>query len=295
MIKRIGYLGPSGTFCEEALEKYLNGKEHQFWSVGFNSISQIFEAVNNKQIDEGIVPIENSIEGSVNLTIDLLIHEYDLKIKNEILLYISQNLMTHYGVLKKDIKTIYSHPQAFFQCRKYIYQNYPDIVFKETSSTAEAVKLSINCKDGAVIGSKRLAEIYGLKIIAKDIQENKQNLTRFVVISHEDSEKTGHDKTSLIFSVKNSPGSLYKILGEFASRNLNLTKIESRPSKKCYGEYMFVLEVEGHRKDKNVIEVLKCVREKTSFFKLLGSYPKYKTTKGDDYNGNSDEKYCYAK
>ncbi|MBM4241290.1 MAG: prephenate dehydratase [Euryarchaeota archaeon] len=269
--RKIGFLGPFGTFTEEAASK-IKGE-----LIAFDSIFEILEAVNNKEADFGVVPIENSIEGSVGLTLDLLAHDYDLAINREIVIPISHNILVNEGTGIEDIEVIYSHGQALSQCRKFIQKL--AVKTRATSSTAAAAEFIQGRKNTAAIGTKRAAEIYGLKIIAEDIQDYKNNLTRFIVLGQKDHSRTGFDKTSIVFFLyEDRPGGLYEILGEFAKRDLNLTKIESRPSKEKLGSYIFFLDFEGHRSDKKIENVLNMIRSKTHYVKILGSYP----IEGDD-------------
>lgn len=263
---KIGFFGPSGSFTEEAaltLEGDL---------MSFSTISEVFEAVNQDKVDRGVVPIENSIEGSVGLTLDLLVHDYDLKIKKEIILPISHNLLVNPETALKDIEIIYSHPQALSQCRKFIEDRGVDT--QTAPSTSAAAEWIIGKDHAAAISTRRAAQIYGLEIAASDIQDYKNNLTRFVVIDKEDHVTTGEDKTSFIFSLLyDKPGGLYEILGEFARKDINLTKIESRPSKEKLGRYIFFVDLEGHRKDREIRNILNMIKSKVENIKILGSYP----------------------
>lgn len=263
---KIGYLGPSGTYAEEAASK-IRGE-----LIPFDSIMEVLDAVQNSNIDMGVVPIENSIEGPVGITLDLLAHDYDLKIKNEIILPVRHNLLLNEGAVIDDIDTIYSHGQALSQCRKFIEKLGAKPV--ATPSTSEAAKMISGKKNAAAIGTSRAGKIYGLKIAKSSIQDYDDNSTRFVVLSRHDHVPTGHDKTSAIFSLKeDKPGGLYEVLGEFAKRDINLTKIESRPSKKKLGNYIFFIDFQGHREDKKIKNVLNTIKNKISYVRILGSYP----------------------
>jgi len=264
---KIGFLGPAGTFTEEAAA--LIGDN----LIGFNSILQVLDAVENNNVDMGVVPIENSIEGPVGITLDLLVHDYDLKIKYEIIIPICHNLLINPQANINDIKFVNSHIQALSQCRNFIEAlNVTVNATPSTSSAAEMVKGNIN---SAAIGNKRAAELYGLKIVETNIQDYKNNVTRFVVINKKDHKPTGNDKTSIVFSiVEDKPGGLYEILGLFANNNINLTKIESRPSKEKLGNYLFFVDLEGHRTDELIRYILNIIRSKVGYIKVLGSYPK---------------------
>jgi len=267
----IGFLGPSGSYAEEAASK-IKGK-----IIAFDSIMEVIDSVDRDIIDMGVVPIENSIEGPVGVTLDLLANDYDLKIKKEIILPISHNLLLNDESSIEDIELVYSHAQALSQCRKFIEKMGAKPV--ATPSTSSAAKMVKDKKNAAAIGTRKAAEIYGLKSAAENIQDFENNLTRFVVINKEDHIPTGHDKTSIVFSlIEDRPGGLYDVLGEFAKMNINLTKIESRPSKKKLGTYIFFIDFEGHREDGEVGNILNTIKintmkTKISYIKLLGSYP----------------------
>lgn len=263
---KIGFFGPSGSFTEEAA---LTVKGDH---ISFNTITEVFEAVSQDQVDSGVVPIENSIEGSVGLTLDLLAHEHDLMIKKEIILPISHNLLVNPGTSPEDIEVVYSHPQALSQCRKFI-ENL-GVETQPTPSTSAAAEWIIGKGHAAAISTRRAAQIYSLEIAASNIQDYENNLTRFVIIGKFDHARTGEDKTSIIFSLqRDKPGGLYEILGEFAKKNINLTKIESRPSKEKLGKYIFFVDLEGHREDGEIGNILNMIKSKVGYIKILGSYP----------------------
>jgi len=219
----------------------------------------------------GVVPIENSIEGSVNQTYDLFL-EYDLKVCGEIILKVVHCLISHPGTGLNSIKTVYSHPQALAQCRKFLEKL--DCRLISTFDTAGSVKMikEEGLKNAAAIASERAAQIYGMNVLVKEIGDTPNNYTRFFVLSTQDSPYSGEDKTSIIFSVKSIPGALYHVLEEFAIRNINLTKIESRPTKRTPWEYNFYLDFEGHRSEEKCREALKAIENKALFVKMLGSY-----------------------
>jgi prephenate dehydratase len=268
---KIGYLGPPGTFTEEAALT-INGK-HQ----AFNSINEVLKAVKNGVTDCGLVPMENSIEGSVGVTLDLLTNDYNLKIKREIILPISQNLLVNPESEIEDIEIIYSHGQALSQCRKFIEKM--DVEIHSANSTSKAAELIVGNMTYAAIGTNRAAKLNNLKIAAQNIQDYKNNLTRFVLISKDDHAITGEDKTSLVFSLdEDKPGGLYEILGVFAKKNINLTKIESRPSKEKLGRYRFYVDFEGHREEEMIMNIINTIKSIVDSIKIIGSYPK----EGDD-------------
>lgn len=276
-MKKIGYLGPEGTFSQEAGKVYLKKLEGKAELIPYATFHDLLSAVDREDIDEGIAPIENSIEGTIPLIHDMLAKEVDLKIKNEIILPVHHALMARKNIELKDIKEIISHPQPIEQCRGWIRKHLPHASVSLSYSTSEAAKLVAfsDRTDLAAAGPSGIAKIYDLKIIAKDIADYKDNSTRFVVLAKADHKRTGNDKTSIVFStIADQPGGLHTILGEFAIRNINLTKIESRPSKKALGDYYFFIDMEGHRQDKEIREALSDIMNKVSFVKVLGSYPK---------------------
>ena len=211
------------------------------------------ESVANGDCKYGVVPIENSIEGSVTLTLDSLIHNFDLKIRNEIVIPINHNLLAAHDMAVESVSDVYSHSQALGQCQPYLERH--GMTPHYTLSTAAAAKQVAESGEGAAIGTLKAAELYGLKVIDRNIQEKFNNQTRFIVLDNEDSPMSGNDKTSVAFS--------------------NLTKIESRPSKEGLGHYIFFVDFEGHRMDGRMSEILEELDGKTSFFKVLGSYPIY--------------------
>ena len=233
------------------------------------------ESVANNQCLFGVVPIENSIEGPVGITLDSLAHKYDLKIYKEIVIPINQNLIVNPGCTMDDIEDVYSHSQAIAQCQEFISQN--NIQPHYAVSTARATKDIIGDKTKAAIGNSMAAELYGLKILKSNIQDTDNNETRFVVLSNDFHKPTGRDKTSIIFSIyEDRPGGLYNILGIFEKNNINLTKIESRPSKKGLGKYLFFVDFNGHENDDVVQDILSEIEDNTYFLKVLGSYPEFK-------------------
>lgn len=275
MIK-IGFLGPKGTFSHEALEKYI-GNSSKYSACDYNSIPEIIFAVNSGEIDEAIVPIENSLEGAVSATLDILASDVDLKIKAEVVIAVRQNLIVKQGTVPENIRLILSHPQPIGQCRKYITANFPNAEIRFVYSTAGAAE-EVAKGDGtcAAIGSSTAARVYGLDILAGGIQDGTNNFTRFVIISNNDSPRTGNDKTSIVFSTDDKPGSLYRILDIFSLWDINMSRIESRPAKNELGKYIFFVDVSGHRENQDLKDALTMIKRKTSFYKSLGSYPVYK-------------------
>jgi prephenate dehydratase len=270
---RIGYLGPKGTFSQEALIAYIGGREG-FDEFDYNTMPDIITAVDRGEIDEAIVPIENSLEGAVNVTMDMLATDVNLIIKTEVVIQVKQNLLAKHGTDIKDIEFVLSHPQPIGQCRKYLDTTLPNAVVKYLYSTAQAAK-EVSEGNGklAAIGSSAAAKAYGLSILMQDIQDRRNNFTRFVVVSKGAGEKATKNKTSIVFSTEDKPGSLYRILDIFSLWDINMTRIESRPAKNELGRYIFFVDVEGHIEDEDIRDALTMVRRKASFYKFLGSYP----------------------
>ncbi len=271
---RIGYLGPPGTFAEEALISRLEYPQNDL--VPFATVPDVIQAVEKGDMEKGIVPIENSIEGSINVTLDVLAFEADVLIEKEITVPVRHNLIAQKGVRPENIKGIISHPHAIAQCRRYLTKNFPNTPVFAANSTAEAVKnVADEHKDYAAVGTALAAELYGLEVIESDIEDYKDNQTRFVIVGKEQAKRTGNDKTSIVCMIhEDRPGSLLQILQEFAYRYINLTKIESRPAKRALGEYIFMIDMEGHIDDPIVGEAIKCLRCKIKDVKILGSYPR---------------------
>ncbi|MFH0925598.1 MAG: prephenate dehydratase [bacterium] len=265
---RVAYFGPQATFTHLACMKKF-GLSGDFVPVKF--ISDVFAEVERDRVDYGVVPIENSTEGIVNHTLDMFI-DSNLKICSEIILEISQNLLSKTGNIG-DIKKVYSHQQPIAQCKTWIKENLPDIPIIEVSSTARAAEMAAEDISAAAIASDLASKVYDLKIIKSRIEDNINNYTRFLVIGQKLGEKGRYNKTSIMFSVKDRVGVLYDILGLFASHKINLTKIESRPSRKKAWEYIFFSDLEGHFEEPNIKKAIEELGEKCIFVKVLGAYP----------------------
>lgn len=274
--KKIAYLGPPGTFTEEALDKFIKDI-NQIKKISYPTVVEVIKSVDRGEADEGLVPIENSIEGSVNITQDILTFESEAKIIGEVTIPVKLSLISRKKIGLEKIKKVISHPHATAQCRKFLSTNLRDAEIIAANSTAEAVKiLKKENDDIAAIGTKTAAKIYNLEIIESDIEDNKDNKTRFVFIGNRIQPKTGEDKTSIVcFLKEDKPGSLYNILKEFAQRNINLTRLESRPAKKDLGDYVFMIDLDGHLHDKNIFEAIEILRKSVYLVKILGSYPKW--------------------
>jgi chorismate mutase/prephenate dehydratase len=265
----IAFLGPEATFSHLAARMHFGESSRFFPQTG---ISRVFDEVEKGSIDWGVVPVENSLEGSVNVTLDRLITT-QLKIRAEIYLRISQCLISSAKNMK-DIKRIYSIPIVLAQCQVWLKTNMPNCILGETQSTAAAVQMVKGKKNEAAIGSSLAGKIYGLNLLAEGIEDNSSNTTRFLVIGSGESDATGNDKTSLIFATPHSPGSLHSALASFARRKINLAKIESHPVKDKLWEYSFFVDMIGHVTDRHVKSCLQELKKKTTFLKILGSYPK---------------------
>jgi chorismate mutase/prephenate dehydratase len=268
----VAYQGEPGAYSEEAAIRFFGNSSK---GLPCESLDAVFEAVERGNAPFAIVPVENSLEGSINRAYDLLL-DSPLMVCGETELRISHCLIAMEGAGLDTIKYIYSHPQALGQSRNYLKQLHAEIV--PASDTAGSVRMIKEEKrlDCAAVASARAAELYGMKILAKEIEDNPHNFTRFFVLSKEDSPPTGNDKTSIVFSLKHKPGALYDCLGEFAKRKINLSKLESRPTRRQPWEYNFYMDFSGHREEKEIGEALKALEEHAVFVKILGSYPKAK-------------------
>jgi prephenate dehydratase len=280
---RIAFLGPEGTFSEEAA--LIQARRDEATLIPFSSIPALVSAVETGLTERAMLPIENSLEGSVSFTLDLLIHETDLKICNELVVPVRNNLVVVPGTKLEQIKSVTSHPQPFGQCRRFLERCLPNVEKVAALSTAAAVSAVIEAGDPtqAAIGTLRAAELYGGEVLARDIQDNRSNMTRFFVLAQHDAEQTGFDRTSFCFNVKqNIPGAVHEVLSELATANIQMTKIESRPTKSALGDYTFLIDVEGHRKDPIIAAALERIRERTARLKVFGSYPRFELNALED-------------
>lgn len=265
----VAFLGPDASFSHLAARRHFGDCCRYVPQPG---IAGVFDALERGSVDLGVVPVENSQEGSVNLTLDRLIST-PLKIRAEIFLRICQCLISSSNDLKT-IKKVYSHPQALAQCRAWLKINLPSCALHEAESTAAAACLIRGKKTEAAIGSSLAASENGMNILARGIEDNTSNTTRFLVIGKGDNLPTGRDKTSIVYATPHSPGSLYRSLAPFARRGINLIKIESHPIRERLWEYLFFVDIVGHAADKEVKNCLEKLQKKTTFLKILGSYPK---------------------
>jgi len=284
VIKKIGYLGPPGTFSELATRSYLEkitagNCGETFEAVCFHSLGDILSAVEAGELEEGVLPLENSTEGPVNQTLDLLAHCFkQVKVKAEVILPVIHQLLARPGVGLGEVAAVVSHPQALAQCREFLERSLPHAEIREVISTAEAARI-VAREDApwAAIGTALVAGSYGLAVLAENVNDYPDNATRFVVVALEDGAHLPGCKTSIILSVKDRPGALCDILREFAQRGINLTRIESRPAKSRLGDYLFFIDLEGHHRDFPVHEALMAISEHTVSMRMLGSYPAHGT------------------
>ena len=274
----IGYLGPRGTFTEEAATRLFPAGEGGAAPVliPYRTIPEVLADVEAGKLDRGVVPIENSIEGSVAVTLDALVHEVEVYITAEVVLPIRHHLMVRPGVSLEEIEGVISHPQALAQCRKSLDRLLPHVPQSAATSTAEAAAIVARSdRPLAALGNRLAATLNGLEVLKSDLQDLEGNATRFVAVGRELQPPTGHDKTSVVFAFGvDRPGNLCRWLTPFAERQVNLVKLESRPAKRSLGDYIFFADVEGHLTDQPVQEALAETRDDCAFFKVLGAYPR---------------------
>jgi chorismate mutase/prephenate dehydratase len=264
---RVAYLGPKATFTHQAsIQKFGSSVEY----IPSESISDVFEEVEKGRADYGVVPIENTTEGAVTHTLDMF-SDSDIKICSEVLLRIKHCLLSKIPL--KNIRKVCSNPQVFGQCRTWLKNHLPHADQVEVSSTSRAAEIASREKGTAAIASQLAAAYYHLKILAQGIEDFKTNITRFLVIGRHVAKRTGQDKTSILFSIKDKVGALYEILLPFKKHHINMTKIESRPSKRKPWEYYFFVDFIGHQDDLNVKKALKILERHCVFLRILGSYP----------------------
>lgn len=263
------YLGPVGTYSEEAMHAYFG---QTIEGLPCPSIDEVFRSVEAGAAEFGVVPVENSAEGAVSRTLDLFL-EMQLAIGGEIALPIQHNLMTQSGTLK-GVKRVCAHPHALAQCQHWLTANAPQLERQAVASNAEAARLAAADPSVAAIAGERAAAHYGLQIASALIQDDPHNRTRFVIIGKQLAGVTGHDQTSMIVSVKNEPGAVYKLLEPLARHGVSMTRFESRPARVGTWEYYFYIDFEGHRDDPAVAAALDDLGKKAAYLKILGSYPR---------------------
>jgi len=264
---RIAYLGPEATFTHlAALKRFGSQVEY----IATNSITDVFLEVERDNADYGVVPIENSVEGAVSHTLDMFV-DSELKICSQTILDVAHHLLA--GCPKNKIKRIYSNPQVFGQCRIWLQENLAGVETIEVASTTRAAQIAAKEKYSACIASSLAAKVYKLKVVASDIEDSPHNVTRFLIIGKTDVSPTGDDRTSIMFSIKDKVGALHDMLLPFRKYGINLTKIESRPSKKKAWDYYFFVDLDGHRDNPRIKRALLELENKCKFLKILGSYP----------------------
>jgi chorismate mutase/prephenate dehydratase len=262
------YLGPEGTFSQEAAVKHFGGLTAL---APCGSIDEVFRSVETGGVGYGIVPVENSTEGAIGRTLDLLLAT-PARVCGEVMLPIRQCLMARRGRLG-DIRKVYSHAQSLSQCQQWLARNLPQAGRIAVVSNAEAARLAARERGVAAIGPRSAATLYGLKLLARNIEDEAKNTTRFLVIAEHDAAPSGRDKTSLVMSTRNVPGAMHELLTPLAVNQVSMTRLESRPSRAGLWEYVFYVDVEGHQQDPNVARALAELKQKASFLKILGSYP----------------------
>jgi prephenate dehydratase len=273
-VTRVAFLGPPGTFTEEALlaEADLAAGE----LVAMPTIPEVIATVEAGNADTGVVPIENSIEGSIDVSLDLLAFSSELLIQREMVRPVALNVVARRGTRLRDVRTLVSLPYATAQCREWLAANLPQADIVAANSTADAVERAAGSRARgiAAVGTRLAAELYGLEVLVADVEDHPENATRFVLVGHGVPAPSGHDKTSVVvFQREDRPGSLLAILQEFAARSINLVRLESRPTKKGLGRYCFVIDCEGHIADEVVADALRNLGAKHGRLKFLGSYP----------------------
>jgi prephenate dehydratase len=282
-VTSVGYLGPPGTFTEQALlsQPDLAAARH----VPLDSMPDVLAATQSGAVDLGFVAIENSIEGTVNVVQDALAFEHSLLVQREVVISVQLHLLVQPGVALGDIKRVITFPHASAQCRGFLRTHLPGAAIEATNSTADAARLLAESGDRhtAAISPGLAARIYGLEVLAEDIADHPENRTRFVVLARRGvPAPTGHDKTSIVtFQRNDRPGSLLSILQEFAARSINLTRLESRPTKQALGSYCFLMDLAGHIADEKVADCLKTILVNEADVKFLGSYPAAGSEAGD--------------
>lgn len=277
----IAYLGPAGTFSEEAALAYASGNPDMS-CLPMSNFAAVVTAIETDAATVGMLPIENMLEGSVTSTVDLLIHETDLHIVGEMVIPIRQYLVARPGLALQDVKVLYAHPQSLGQCRRFVERCLPgaDTVASLSNSAAPAEALA-DPRPAAAISTFRAAEMTGAHILARDIADNRSNVTRFIALSQYDSPPTGDDKTSFCFGFREDrAGVLMGALQVLADAHINMTKLESRPSKEVLGQYIFLIDFEGHREDTHVAQALERIASKpeVGMLKVFGSYPRWRGT-----------------
>ncbi|MEO8418196.1 MAG: prephenate dehydratase [Methylophilaceae bacterium] len=264
----VAFLGPLGTFSEEAANKQFGGLSAP---VQCSSIDEVFHTVASGKADYGVVPVENSTEGAIGRTLDLLM-DTSLSICGEIELAVHHNLLSKTNEINQ-IRKLYSHAQSLAQCHEWLNQNLPGVELQAVVSNAEAARLAAEEEGAAAVASRRAADLFGLNSLAENIEDDPKNTTRFLVLATHDVAPSGRDKTSLVMAAKNVPGAIVELLTPLARHQVSMTKLESRPSKIGMWEYVFFVDVEGHHQEAAVASALAELQQRASLIKVLGSYP----------------------
>ena len=264
----VAYLGPQGTFSEEAVSKHFGGLTA---TLACASIDEVFRRVESGAAGYGVVPVENSTEGAIGRTLDLLLST-PAKVCGEIVLPIRQCLMSRAKRLT-DVRKVYSHAQSIAQCQQWLARHLPGAQRVPVVSNAEAARLAARERGAAAVGPRAAAAIYRLGLLARNVEDEPRNTTRFLVLAAQDAAPSGQDKTSLIMSTRNAPGAMHDLLAPLAANRVSMTRLESRPSRTGLWEYLFYVDIEGHQQDANVSRALEELQDKATFLKNLGSYP----------------------
>jgi len=265
---KVSYLGPEGTYTQLAAQKHFGSS---VLSMPCSSVEEVFLSVEKRDSHYGVVPVENSTQGIVASTLDMFMKS-SLRISGEIEILINHNVLSKSSKIE-DVEKIYAHPQSFAQCKNWIEKNCPNIEKINSSSNAEAALIASREKNSAAIASEVASDIYDLNIISKNIEDNHNNSTRFLVVGDRDTQPSGRDKTSIIVSTKNNSGALYELLSPLSKNKVSMTRIESRPSKHNNWEYIFYLDLNGHIKDESIKKATDEIRKEASLYRFLGSYP----------------------
>ena len=264
----VAYLGPAGTFSQAAAIKHFG---HAAKTNAYSSIDEVFRAVEAGAADYGVAPVENSTEGSVNRTLDLMLASA-LKICGEVELRIHHHLLRKHAGMA-DVQKIYSHAQSFAQCHAWLNQNLKSVARLQVGSNAEAARLAAQDENAAAIAGETAAEIYGLVKLAENIEDEPNNTTRFLVIGAQEAAPSGKDKTSLVMSAQNRPGAVHDLLSPLSKYGVSMTKFESRPARTGAWEYVFYVDLEGHQQEENIAKALQDLKGSAAYLKILGSYP----------------------
>ena len=264
----VAFLGPHGTFSQEAVVKHFGGVAA---AMPCGSIDEVFRQAETGSVGYGVVPVENSTEGAIGRTLDLLLST-PAKVCGEVMLPIRQCLMGR-AKQTRDIRKVYSHAQSLAQCQQWLARHLPQAQRVSVVSNAEAARLASRERGAAAIGPKSAAALYSLNLIARNIEDEARNTTRFLVLAAHDAAPSGTDKTSLVMSTRNVPGAMHELLAPLAANQVSMTRLESRPSRTGMWEYVFYVDIQGHQQDANVARSLAELKQKASFLKILGSYP----------------------